>query len=207
MHGECIWDSPGTWRCERGRDFGVVIDIDGRIAEFSAPSGVDRLNVNMSANRSRACLRGDWPSGDCVLELRETMHPVRMATELIPLPEGDAPVQGRVVCPEAVTWAEVVLDRGGACTTPGPWSELAGICARQKPGPAVEDVVGSGCMLLDASVVTGQSSTYANSSSVMLETCPSWFPPGDYFVACGEDIAQPITLVEGEVLEWAPSTP
>jgi hypothetical protein len=207
VHGECIWDAPGTWRCERGRDFGVVINIDGRIAEFSAPDGADRLNVDMSANRSRACLRGDWPSGDCVLELRETAHPVRMSTELIPLPEGEGPVRGRVVCPEAVTWAEVVLDRGGACTTPGPWSELAGICARQKPGPAVEDVVGSGCMLLDAGAVTGDPSPYAHSSQIVLQACPSWFPPGDYFVACGENVAQPVTLVEGEVLEWVPPAP
>jgi hypothetical protein len=41
----------------------------------------------------------------------------------------------------------------------------------------------------------------------LLERCPSWFPPGDYSVVCGEGDPHPVTLVEGEVLEWAPPPP
>jgi hypothetical protein len=207
VHGECIWDAPGRWRCERGRNFKVTVELDGRVLDFHAPDGAETLTVDMSPSRARGCLRGTWPSGDCRLELADAVIPVSRATEMIPMPEGEGPVAGRVVCPEAVTWAEVRLDRGGACAEPGPWAELAGICARPSPGPAVEDLVGGGCMLLDAASVMGTPSTYAASTPPLLETCPSWFPPGDYFVACGEGIAQPVTLVAGEVLEWAPPTP
>jgi hypothetical protein len=143
VNGECAWLSPGAWQCETGRDFILTVVLDQRLSRFSASDETKTLEVDMSAQGSRGCIRGEWPSGDCVLELGETVHPVRQMTEFVPLPEGDGPVRGRVVCQEAVTWAEIELDRGGACTTPGPWSELAGICARKKPGPAVEDVVGA----------------------------------------------------------------
>jgi hypothetical protein len=207
VQGECTWDAPGRWRCERGRTFKVTLDLDGHVLDVHAPDGADTLTVDMSPSIKRGCLRGSWPSGDCRLELADAVVPVTHATELIPLPGGEGPVAGRVVCPEAVTWAEVILDRGGACAEPGPWAELAGICARPSPGPAVEDLVGGGCMLLDAASVMGAPPTYAASTPPLLETCPSWFPPGDYFIACGEGVAQPVTLVEGEVLEWALPAP
>lgn len=59
----------------------------------------------------------------------------------------------------------------------------------------------------DAASRMGTPPTYAASSPPLVETCPSWFPPGDYFIACGEGVAQPVTLVEGEVLEWALPAP
>jgi hypothetical protein len=207
VSGACAWASPGVWRCERGRDFSLTVDLDGRVAKFSAPDGADTLQVDLSLKGDRGCLRGDWPSGDCVLQLAEAEHPLRQPTERVPLPDGEGPAPGRVVCAEAVTWAAVQLDRGGACTEPGPWAELAGICARPAPGPAVEDRVGGGCMLLKAAAGTGEAAGFAASSPMFLERCPSWFPPGEYLVACGEGSPQPVTLVEGEVLEWAPPAP
>lgn len=207
VQGECVWHSPGLWRCERGRDTVIYVELDGRVVDVPAMDGAERIVVDMSTRLIRACLRASWPSDDCMLELAETVHPVRRPTVHVPLPDGDGPVAGRVVCQDSVTWAEVLLDRGGACTSPGPWSELAGICARPKPGPAVEDSVGDGCVLLDAAAVMGEAAPYASSTPLLLERCPSWFPPGNYFIACGEGVAQPVTLIEGEVLEWAPHTP
>jgi hypothetical protein len=207
VQGACTWDSPGTWRCERGRDSSVFVNIDGRGEEFSAPDGAPELAVHISTKAPRACIRATWPSGDCMLELAGAVAPVRRPTEFVPLPEGEGPVAGRVVCQEAVTWAELQLDRGGACTSPGPWAELAGICARSPPGPAVEDQAVGACMILDAASAMGLEGGISSSSPPVLERCPSWFPPGDYFVACGEGIAQPVTLVAGEVLEWRPPAP
>jgi hypothetical protein len=205
--GECTWDSPGRWRCERGRDFRVTVALDGRTAEFTAPEGAEQLDVALHTSVAQACVQASWPSADCVLELAHTVHPILEATAQVPLPPGEGPVPARVVCQTAATWAEVQLDRGGACTSPGPWAKMAGICARSTPGPAVEYLGGGGCMILDAASAMGEASPYASSSPPDLARCPSWFPPGDYFVACGEGIAQPVTLVAGEVLEWRPPAP
>jgi hypothetical protein len=180
----------------------VSVIVEQPAQRFNVPLGVAEYTVELYRTAVDGCVRYDAPGADCVLEVGEVVLPVVPMTPFT-LPTDDLPQPGRIVCPEAHVWANLVVKEGPGCAVAGPWEELAGICVRPEGGPPVEDQLGSPCVLLDAALVTGDGGI-AQSSSVDLSACPAWYPPGDYMLACGDEMAVPVRLVAGEVLEVAP---
>jgi hypothetical protein len=199
---QCTWEGPGSWVCERGVLQSVSVLIEEPPLDFTVPPGVDEFALSIPRNAVDVCVDFEPPGAACVLEFGDGAVPIVSATPFS-LSADDLPQPGRIVCPEAHVWANLVVKEGPGCAVAGPWEELAGICVRPEGGPPVEDQLGSPCVLLDAALVTGDGGI-AQSSSVDLSACPAWYPPGDYMLACGDEMAVPVRLVAGEVLEVAP---
>lgn len=197
--GDCEWVGVGRWRCERGRLWSLRVILDGQTTDLQVPDGAESVFVELEEPEGNVCVDFEPPGGDCYLEGKIGRYLITPQSK-VPVPEGAMEASYRVVCQDAQVWATVDLDRRGECFRLGPWQELGGICVNPSGTKGTEQRPDSTCMLVAGIGMQGGAEPTAVAAS-QVDQCPTWVPAGEYLLACDQDIAQPVQIVAGEVLE------